>query len=70
MFPLDHAGESIYYLSAMKMQKTNQLDDEIAKRRDDALRRALSMPPKPNKPDSAGGKKKAAPKGRRPKSSS
>jgi len=43
---------------------------ETAQRRDDALRRALSMPPKPNKPDSAGDKKKAAPKGHRPKSSS
>lgn len=37
---------------------------ETVRRRDDALRRALSMRPKPNKPDSVGNKKKAAPKGR------
>lgn len=54
------------------MTERDQLtDEEAAKRRDDALRRALSMPPKPHDGSGKKAKKKAAPKrGRHPKSGS
>jgi hypothetical protein len=55
---------------AGRVHDAERSDEEIARRRDEALRRALSMPPKPHKDESRPGpkrKKSADPVMDRPK---